>query len=77
MTGTKSDNVATSSPALGDLSSECGPGEAPRGVRKRRAAESAERPLRSSSLVPADVGSRKRNAALISVKVCYLVAVFV
>lgn len=78
VTGAESDNVGTRSPALGDLSSEFGPGEAGSGVRKRRAADSAEMPLRSSSLVPANLGSRKRNAALVSVKVCYIiVAVFV
>ncbi|XP_030535460.1 DNA (cytosine-5)-methyltransferase CMT2-like isoform X2 [Rhodamnia argentea] len=68
VTCTEIDNVATSSPALGDLSSESGPGEAARGVRKRRAADSAKRPLRSSSLVPSDVRTRKRNTTLISVK---------
>ncbi|XP_030453904.2 DNA (cytosine-5)-methyltransferase CMT2 isoform X2 [Syzygium oleosum] len=68
VTGAESDNVGTRSPALGDLSSEFGPGEAGSGVRKRRAADSAEMPSRCSSLVPANFGSRKRNAALVSVK---------
>ncbi|KAF8033526.1 hypothetical protein BT93_D2197 [Corymbia citriodora subsp. variegata] len=65
-TGAESDNAATSSPA--DLSSESGPGVAGPGVRKRRAPDSAEMPLRSSSSAPSKNGSRKRNAVLISVK---------
>lgn len=68
VTGAESDNVATVSPALGDPSSESGPRVAGSGARKRRAPDSAEMPLRSSSSARTNDGSRKRNAALISAK---------